>query len=147
MPISAPMTPSNCPLCAEPGGLLIAQTALWRVVRVEDAAFPAFYRLVWQTHVAELSDLDPAHRLECMERVNRIELALRHALAPTKINLASFGNVVPHLHWHVIARFDWDSHYPQPVWGAAQREVPGGAEARLAVALTDLDARVLQELG
>jgi diadenosine tetraphosphate (Ap4A) HIT family hydrolase len=140
------MTPSACPLCTEPGGLLIAQTALWRVVRVEDAAFPAFYRLIWQPHVVELSDLDPAHRLECMERVNRIELALRHALAPTKINLASFGNVVPHLHWHVIARFDWDSHYPNPIWGAAQREVQGGAEARLAVSLIDLDARVSRAL-
>ena len=32
--------------------------------------------------------------------------------------------MVPHLHWHVIARFDWDSHFPNPVWGAALRDSP-----------------------
>jgi diadenosine tetraphosphate (Ap4A) HIT family hydrolase len=39
------------------------------------------------------------------------------------VNLASLGNVVPHLHWHVIARFADDKHFPQPIWGQAQREV------------------------
>ena len=64
----------------------------------------------------------------------------------TKINLATLGNVVPHLHWHVIARFDWDSHFPNPVWGAARREVEGGAEAALALPLVELDRRVAQAL-
>jgi hypothetical protein len=33
--------------------------------------------------------------------------------------------------WSVVARFDWDSHYPHPIWGAKQRDVPGGAASRL----------------
>jgi diadenosine tetraphosphate (Ap4A) HIT family hydrolase len=136
----------DCPLCRDSGGLLIAQAPLWRVVRVDDAAFPAFYRLIWQAHVAEFSDLPAAERAACMEAVALVERVLREGLAPTKINLASFGNMVPHLHWHVIARFDWDSHYPNPVWGAAQRQPEGTAEARLALPLAELDRRVAQAL-
>ena len=59
-------------------------------------------------------------------------------VAPTKINLASLGNLVPHLHWHIVARFDWDSHFPQPVWGAAQRV----ATQVLSTSLAQLDRAV-----
>jgi diadenosine tetraphosphate (Ap4A) HIT family hydrolase len=44
-------------------------------------------------------------------------------LDPLKINLASFGNMTPHLHWHVIPRWADDAHFPQPVWGPRQRAV------------------------
>ncbi len=40
---------------------------------------------------------------------------------PEKINIASFGNYVPHLHWHVMARFKNDSYFPEPMWGKKQR--------------------------
>ena len=137
----------TCTLCREPGGVPVADAARWRVVRVADAAFPAFYRLIWNAHVAEFTDLDAADRVNCIDAVARIEGALRAALAPTKINLASFGNVVAHLHWHVVARFDWDSHFPQPVWGAAQRVVDPPAEARLALTPGALDDEVRAALG
>lgn len=77
-----------------------------------------------------------------MRVVATVEHVLRRVLAPTKINLASLGNVVPHLHWHVVARFEWDSHFPQPIWGQRQREVPGGVAARLACDLHTLDEAV-----
>ena len=142
-----PAPGSVCELCRASGGVPVTDAARWRVVRVEDAAFPAFYRLIWNAHVAEFTDLDAADRAECMNAVARIESALRAALAPTKINLASFGNVVAHLHWHVIARFGWDSHFPQPVWGSAQRVVDPPAAARLAVTLDALDDAVRAALG
>jgi diadenosine tetraphosphate (Ap4A) HIT family hydrolase len=46
---------------------------------------------------------------------------VREVMQPEKINLASFGNMVPHLHWHVIPRYTDDVHFPQPVWGQVQR--------------------------
>jgi len=64
-------------------------------------------------------------------------------LRPTKINLAAFGNMVPHLHWHVLARFDWDSHFPQPIWGAKQRDVQPAATSRLGIELAELDELVI----
>ena len=137
-----PAAGAACELCREPGGVPVADTVRWRVVRVDDAAFPAFYRLIWNAHVAEFTDLGDADRAACIDAVARVERALRTALSPTKINLASFGNVVPHLHWHVIARFDWDSHFPQPVWGTAQRAVEPPAVARLMLSLAALDDTV-----
>ena len=140
-------TPNSCPLCRESGGLLVAQSPQWRVVRVTDTPdFPAFYRLIWNTHVAEFSDLPATERQDCMERVAQIEQLLRRELQPTKINLATLGNVVPHLHWHVIARFDWDSHFPNPIWGARLREpVPSSAQ-RLQAGLAALDACIAGQL-
>lgn len=132
----------QCPLCHETGGVLIVQNPEWRLIRAEDRAFPAFYRLVWQSHVAEFSDLTLVQRQRCMELVCGVEQVLRDSLRPTKINLASLGNVVPHLHWHIIARFDWDSHFPQPVWGVAQREPEGEPADRLGVPLQVLDQRM-----
>ena len=141
----------GCALCDGDGGLVIACTPQFRVVRVVDGdearRFPAFYRLIWNTHVAEFSDLTVADRHACMDAVADIERTLRALLAPTKVNLATLGNVVPHLHWHVIARFDWDSHFPAPVWAAPQRdEVAGGAAARLAQPLGAVDSAIAQAL-
>ena len=136
------MSAAGCELCREPGGLVLHRAAEWRVVRVDDADFPAFYRVIWNAHVAEFGELDRAARQRCMEAVAAVEGALREALAPTKINLASLGNVVPHLHWHVIARFDWDSRFPAPVWAEPRRAVVPPAASRLALPLAALDERV-----
>ena len=133
--------PPNCPLCADAGGVLIASSPLWRVIRAEDTAFPAFYRVVWNEHVAEFSALPAAQRSVCMDVVCAVEQVLINALQPTKINLAALGNVVPHLHWHVIARFEADSHFPQPIWGAPQRE-QADPSSLLKISLTELDARM-----
>ena len=68
-----------------------------------------------------------------------VEQALRHHLSPTKVNVAALGNMVPHLHWHVIARFGWDSHFPSPVWAAAQRSSPVAQEDAVRAQLPQLE--------
>ena len=145
--LESPSFRPACELCREAGGVLVFQAAQWRVIRAADAAFPAFYRVVWRAHVAEWSDLSLTKQATLMGAVGAVERVLRDALAPTKINLASLGNVVPHLHWHVIARFDWDSHFPAPVWAASAREVAPAPVARLRVGLDELDARVAAAVG
>ena len=117
-----------------------------RVIRADEAGFPAFYRVVWQGHVAELSDLSPAERQHCMDAVVVVESALRECLQPTKINLAALGNVVPHLHWHVIARFDWDSHFPAPVWAAAVRDRVPAREETVRARLSALESALAERL-
>ena len=132
----------GCELCRTEGGRVVARIAPLRVVRPDDANFPATYRVVWNAHVPEWTDLPPEQRSLCMRAVAKVETVLREALVPTKMNLASLGNLTPHLHWHVIARFDWDSHYPQPVWGTAQRAVEPPAANRLPLGLEALDTRI-----
>ncbi len=123
------MKVDGCPLCDGPGGTVIFVGPKFRLIRADEPGFPAFYRLVWNDHVSEFSDLPTEERLECIEAVVQVESALRKHLAPLKVNLATLGNAVPHLHWHVIARFAWDSHFPGSVWSTAQREAPAGAIA------------------
>lgn len=113
------MTP--CPLCEADGGLLIARAAKWRIIRADEPDFPAFYRVVWNAHVPEFTDLGAEDRAECIETVARVETLVRRHLKPTKVNLAALGNAAPHLHWHVIARYDWDTHFPGSVWSSPLR--------------------------
>lgn len=117
-----------------------------RVIRAQEEGFPAFYRVVWNAHAAEFSDLDAADRQHCMDAVVVVERVLRERLAPAKINLAALGNMVPHLHWHVIARFDWDSHFPGAVWAPAQRPRNGEREAEVAARLPAIDTALVQAL-
>jgi diadenosine tetraphosphate (Ap4A) HIT family hydrolase len=92
------------------------------VILVDDANYPGFCRVIWNEHVKEMSDLNPAERALLNEAVYRVELALREVMAPAKVNLASLGNVVPHLHWHVIPRYTDDAQFPGPVWAPALRQ-------------------------
>ena len=140
------MAEMACPLCAEDSGALIWRGEHLRVIRAQEAGFPAFYRVVWNAHVAEFSDLSAAERAHCMEAVALVEQALREHLAPTKVNLAALGNMVPHLHWHVIARFDWDSHFPSPVWAPAQRPSPAAQEDAVRALLPALEAALQPRL-
>jgi diadenosine tetraphosphate (Ap4A) HIT family hydrolase len=139
----------DCSLCITDGGEVVFRSQQLRVVHCPEPDFPAFYRVVWNAHCAEFSDLSAAERSTCMEAVVCVEQALRTALGPSKINLASLGNMTPHLHWHVIARFDWDSHFPGAVW--AERARPSDAArlaslARVCQALNADIARVLAAL-
>lgn len=136
------MKRSECLLCDAAGGTLIFQAAKFRVIRAVEAGFPAFYRLVWTDHVAEFSDLPAADRHVCMDAVTQVEQLLRKHLQPAKVNLASLGNAVPHLHWHIIARFGWDSHFPAPVWEAAQRDAPRDELARIGSLLPALEVEM-----
>ena len=140
------MTVPACPLCTTLGGVLVFQGEKFRVIRAEEQGFPAFYRVVWTAHVAEFSDLGLDDRNLCMAAVNAVEQALRVHLQPGKINLAALGNIVPHLHWHVIARFDWDSHFPLPVWSQAQRPVDAAALAVIQARLGGVDLALQREL-
>lgn len=125
------MTPAphlSCPLCLAAGG-----HALWRndklfVIAVSDPDYPGYTRVVWQEHVPEMSDLPVADRRHVMDVVDIVEQTQRAMLHPDKINLAAFGNMVPHLHWHVIPRWRDDRHFPDAVW-APPRIAPGTESA------------------
>jgi diadenosine tetraphosphate (Ap4A) HIT family hydrolase len=56
-----------------------------------------------------------------MAVVFAVEGSLRNTLSPDKVNVASLGNLTPHLHWHVIPRFADDTHFPHSVWAQPQR--------------------------
>lgn len=131
---------TECPLCHPADETLLWQDEVCRLIRVGDADYPAYLRVIWKAHKREMSDIEPAAQRHLLHVVLAAEATLRTLLQPHKINLASFGNVVPHLHWHLIPRYLDDRHFPQPVWGVAQRKggmspAPEVDDARLALAV------------
>lgn len=112
----------GCELCDQAGGELLWQDEYLRVVLVEDADYPGFCRVIWNRHIKEMTDLSASERQLLMATVFAVEAAVREIMLPDKINLASLGNLTPHLHWHVIPRHKHDKHFPQPIWGRMQRE-------------------------
>lgn len=129
-----------CPLCNPGLEIVLWRDEQCRVILAGSAEHPAFCRVVWHAHVCEMTDLPPGRRASFMNVVWAVEAAQRELLRPRKINLASLGNQVPHLHWHVIPRFEDDAHFPDSVWSPSRRAgVPHEVDAaRLAALLTDL---------
>ena len=110
-----------CELCDNLGGILLWENHDCRVVRVEDADYPGFCRVILNRHAAEMSDLPSAEQQELMRIVFTVEAVVRDVVKPDKINLASLGNMVPHVHWHVIPRWREDRCFPNPIWAPSQR--------------------------
>jgi diadenosine tetraphosphate (Ap4A) HIT family hydrolase len=133
---------ATCPLCLDAGGEVLWDDGFARVVVTGDADHPGFCRVILNAHVKEMTDLPDADRARVMAMVYAVERVLRDLLTPDKINLASLGNVVPHLHWHVIPRFVDDPHFPNAVWGERKRQgarsLPGGFSRALRNSLTEL---------
>lgn len=70
----------------------------------------------------ELSDLPHELRLKLFELANIVEIQMRNYFSPDKINLASFANMLPRVHLHIMARYKNDTHFPEPMWGKKQRD-------------------------
>jgi diadenosine tetraphosphate (Ap4A) HIT family hydrolase len=139
------MTVSDCELCNAPGGDVVYQGTQFRVVLVDDAQYPGFCRVIWRDHVVEVTDLNELDRMLMMDVLWQVETVVRDVMQPKKINLASLGNVVPHLHWHIIPRYADDAHFPAPVWAVAQRVTPLAVlEARRALLPALRDALALR---
>ena len=127
-----------CDLCDSVGGEVLWQDNLCSVVLVDETDYPGFCRVILQRHVTEMTDLAAAERDRLMHVVFATETAVRELLKPDKVNLASLGNVVPHLHWHVIPRFRDDRHFPNPIWGTPQRAASPNSPPNLKQRLADV---------
>jgi len=70
----------------------------------------------------ELGDLPKELRLKIWEVFDIVEDEMKSFYNPTKINMASFANMLPRVHIHIMARFEEDSYFPNPMWGEKLRE-------------------------
>lgn len=111
----------SCELCESDGGTIAWRDERCRVVLVDEPGYSGFCRVIWHAHVREMTDLADTERSHLMRVVFAVEETLRNLLRPDKVNLASLGNAVPHIHWHVIPRYRDDSHFPGPIWATPLR--------------------------
>jgi diadenosine tetraphosphate (Ap4A) HIT family hydrolase len=113
---------ANCPLCTADGGDLIWKNDVLRVILANEPDYPGFCRVIWNAHVSEMTNLAIADRSTLMQTVMKVEQAIIEVMRPDKVNLAALGNMVPHLHWHVIPRYQQDKTFPGSVWSVTVRD-------------------------
>lgn len=131
-------TVQSCAICQPCISPILWQDDFCRVVLLNDTDYPAYCRVELLEHIKEMSDLPPMLRARMMKVVFAVETAIREIIQPDKINLASLGNKTPHIHWHVIPRFENDKHFPNSHWGEAVR-------ASNAVALDKAEIKTLAD--
>ena len=90
-------------------------------IEVENSEIP-WLKIFTQESYKEMSEVPSLVKFEIYELLDIIEKEMLIYFNPKKINIASFGNYVSHVHWHIMARFEEDSYFPEPMWGTKQRE-------------------------
>jgi diadenosine tetraphosphate (Ap4A) HIT family hydrolase len=111
----------GCPHCAALNEDRLWEGETFRIVLVHENGFPGWCRVIWNAHIGELTDLPAEDRRQFLNAVVVVEELLRSKIRPRKINLASLATGMPHLHFHVIPRFEDDPTFPEPVWLAPVR--------------------------
>ena len=90
-------------------------------IEIEKSEVP-WLKIFTQTTYKEMSEVPSEIKFQIYELLNMIEIEMIAYFNPKKINIASFGNYMPHVHWHIMARFEEDSYFPEPMWGTKQRD-------------------------
>jgi diadenosine tetraphosphate (Ap4A) HIT family hydrolase len=106
------------------GPLHIAELEASRIFLNEDQFFPGYVLLVLRRHVTELYDLSVAERATLMEEVSRVAQALARVFRPVKMNYELLGNLVPHIHWHLVPRLATDPGLRGPIWTVEHQPAP-----------------------
>jgi len=109
----------NCPMCSKwdaEAKMRVAELRYCYVMLNRDQYFKGYCFVFTKTHVTELFHLDVESRSGIIEEMNSVAAALFRLFTPTKINYELLGNMVPHLHWHLVPRFTTDPLWPRPIW-------------------------------
>lgn len=112
----------SCAICNATEGEILWSNTILRVVLLNHRDYKGYCRVELINHTKEMTDLDESLQLNIMRSVFKVEEILRKIFNPEKINLASLGNKMPHIHWHIIPRFKEDPHFPNSHWGEKLRE-------------------------
>lgn len=115
----------GCPMChrwEDESDLRIIELEHSFVALNRDQFFPGYTLLFTKQHVTELFHLDRAVRAALMEEVSTVAQALHAQFRPDKVNYELLGNMVPHIHWHLVPRFAQDPLWPRPIWAEPHDE-------------------------
>ncbi len=65
---------------------------------------------------SEILDLSETEYNQLNKEIYYISSIVKKIYKPDKINIASIGNIVPQLHFHIVARYKSDNCWPLNVW-------------------------------
>ena len=96
--------------------LAISSLGVCRVYLRNVCEFPWLMLVPMRENVSEIYDLDADDYEQMMLEVRTVTKHFADITGADKMNVAAFGNIVPQLHIHIIARFENDPIWPKPVW-------------------------------
>lgn len=117
---------TDCPMCHRwdtDSDLRIIELPHSYVILNPDQYFPGYTLLFTKDHITELFHLDRDVRAALMEEVSQVAEALFTVFTPAKINYELLGNMVPHIHWHIVPRFSSETLWPRPLWAEPHEEL------------------------
>jgi diadenosine tetraphosphate (Ap4A) HIT family hydrolase len=113
---------------------------LCKLLLLNNKFYPWLILVPKRKNLSETFDLTLEDQLTLTKEINQISILSKEFFKADKINLAAFGNVVPQLHIHIIARYKSDRTFPNPVWLDKEKEQYQKAQAK------DLIEKLLIEL-
>lgn len=128
---------TDCPMCTRwesDADLRIAELPHSYVILNRDQYFPGYTFVFTREHVTELFHLDRERRIAVMDEVSAVAVALHSVFRPDKMNYELLGNMVPHMHWHIVPRFRGEPLWPRPIWAEPHEEsvlAPKGYRERI----------------
>jgi diadenosine tetraphosphate (Ap4A) HIT family hydrolase len=81
-------------------------------------------QLIFDTrHVARPDQLSAGEWTSLCADLFAAQTAIVRTVKPDHLNVESLGNVVPHMHWHIIPRYRNDSRWGSPIWLTSPAEM------------------------
>lgn len=97
--------------------LLVTDWPVARVLLMKDANYPWLILVPRRVGLRDLHDVAAGDEVAFLGEINLAARTLQKITSADKMNIGALGNMVPQLHVHVIARFEIDAAWPDPVWG------------------------------
>lgn len=122
-------SPDDCPFCLPRKGISdfmveVARLSVSTLYLEKIQTYRGHSVLLFDArHVTRIDELSAAEWTNMAADIGAAERALMTAFHPDHINIASLGQVVPHLHWHIVPRYVDDPRWGGPIWTTSPDEM------------------------
>ncbi len=107
----------------------VTDLALCEVRIQNEARFPWIILVPKRDNIEEITDLTIEDQEQLLKELRMASNVMQEAFNADKLNIGALGNIVRQLHVHVIARYETDLAWPNPVWGYFELSTQYGADA------------------
>ena len=72
----------------------------------KEQSHPGRCVVAYRDHVKELFELTETDRNDFMKDVCKVAAAIQKAFSPSKINYGAYSDKLPHLHFHIVPKYE-----------------------------------------
>lgn len=112
----------DCPICAPRSDTneyhdKVAELSVSTLYLVRNQTYRGYCVMIFNPrHATGLETLTADEHAAFSRDLKRAADAIAAVVKPGLMNYATLGNVIPHLHYHLIPRYDTDPRWGAPIW-------------------------------